>query len=371
MSREFSDLVKAVGDCKSKQEEDRIILREVALLRIRLSERDSAARMKELCVRMMYCEMLGHPVEFGYIHAVNLTQRTNLMEKRTGYLAASLFLDSKSELLILLVNTLQRDLKSQNPWEVCAALSAMTRLIGAETVPAVLKQVIDLLGHANDQVRKKATMALHRFLQTCPLAVQDQLDLFKRALCDRDPSVMSASLCAIHDLAKQDPATYQNLVPSLVIILKQVRGALRFPLEVDRGAQRHRRGAASRPWVPCSGDARPAGSHAARDGAQVAEHRLSREFDYHRMPAPWIQIKLLKILAALGHANQRASEEMYEVLQDVMRRAAELGTSIGYAVTYECVRTVTRIYPQARPRPHGRVAERRRGGTGRSGEGVG
>ena len=223
MSREFSDLVKAVGDCKSKQEEDRIIQREVALLRVRLSERDSAARMKELCVRMMYCEMLGQPVEFGYIHAVNLTQRTNLMEKRTGYLAASLFLDSKSELLILLVNTLQKDLKSQNPWEVCAALSAMTRLIGSETVPAVLKQVVDLLSHTNDQVRKKATMVLHRFLQTCPSAVQDHLDLFKRALCDRDPSVMSASLCAIHDLARQEPAMYQNLVPSLVIILKQVR----------------------------------------------------------------------------------------------------------------------------------------------------
>jgi hypothetical protein len=38
------------------------------------------------------------------------------------------------------------------------------------------------------------------------------------------------------------------------------------------------------------------------------EHRLSRDFDYHRIPAPWIQLKLLRILAILGANDQRASE---------------------------------------------------------------
>jgi len=51
-------------------------------------------RMRELIIRMMYCEMLGHRVEFGYIHAVNMAQRPAITEKRTGYLAATLFLDS-------------------------------------------------------------------------------------------------------------------------------------------------------------------------------------------------------------------------------------------------------------------------------------
>ena len=118
------DLVRAIGDCKSKQEEDSIVGREVVNLRVRLADASAQGRMRELMIRMMYCEMLGHRVEFGYIHAVNLTQRPTLTEKRTGYLAASLFLDSASELLILLVNTLQRDLKSTNHWVVCAALSS-------------------------------------------------------------------------------------------------------------------------------------------------------------------------------------------------------------------------------------------------------
>ena len=38
----------------------------------------------------------------------------------------------------------------------------------------------------------------------------------------QDPSVMGASLCALHDLVALDPAPFRNLVPSLCSILKQV-----------------------------------------------------------------------------------------------------------------------------------------------------
>ena len=34
--------------------------------------------------------------------------------------------------------------------------------------------------------------------------------------------------------------------------------------------------------------------------SQVVSRRLPSEFDYHGVPAPWIQLRLLRILALLG-----------------------------------------------------------------------
>ena len=37
----------------------------------------------------------------------------------------------------------------------------------------------------------------------------------------QDPSVMSAALCALHDVIARDPQPYKNLIPSFISILKQ------------------------------------------------------------------------------------------------------------------------------------------------------
>lgn len=187
--------------------------------------------------------------------------------------------------------------RSTNVLEVTAALIAVTKLVTEDMIPAVITDVLNLLNHDMELVRKKAVSALHRFYQMDKGSVLDHVDKIRRTLCDRDPSVMGATLPLFQAMIVDDVMQFKDLVPSFVSILKQ-----------------------------------------------IIEHRLPREFDYHRIPAPWIQMNLVRILALLGRGDQVSSEGMYEVLAEVMKRA-DTGINVGYAVVYECVNAVINIYP--------------------------
>lgn len=264
-SREFDSLIRAIGECKSKAEEDALISREVEILKPRLKDPKMDKRwLKELLVRLIYVEMLGQDASWAHVKALQACSETNLLTKKASietmsdyahtrqpvpttasvtsgkhshamptwcimqcacmlqvaYLASSLFLDYKDDTIILVVNTLSTDLRSDNyligelhsthclrhrcrlvnspaqpklNWHlaaVCAALTAICKLISPDLINAVLPRTVELLTHQRELVRKKAVMALHRYLQLDPerdgpLAGIDLDRHLRQALCDK------------------------------------------------------------------------------------------------------------------------------------------------------------------------------------------
>jgi AP-4 complex subunit epsilon-1 len=74
LSKELLDLVKSIGESRSKQEEDKIITAEAQILKQKFNERNMPEKkLRELLIRAIYVEMLGHDASFAHIHAVNLT----------------------------------------------------------------------------------------------------------------------------------------------------------------------------------------------------------------------------------------------------------------------------------------------------------
>ncbi|XP_027426563.1 AP-4 complex subunit epsilon-1 isoform X1 [Zalophus californianus] len=299
-SSRLGGLVRGITALTSKHEEEKLIQQELSNLKATVSAPATTLKMmKECMVRLIYCEMLGYDASFGYIHAIKLAQQGNLLEKRVGYLAVSLFLHENHELLLLLVNTVVKDLQSTNLVEVCMALTIVSQIFPREMIPAVLPLIEDKLQHSKEIIRRKAVLALYKFHLIAPNQVQHIHIKFRKALCDRDVGVMAASLHIYFRMIKENPSGYKDLTGSFVTILKQVVGG-----------------------------------------------KLPVDFNYHSVPAPWLQIQLLRILGLLGKDDQRTSELMYDVLDESLRRA-ELNHNVTYAILFECVHTVYSIYPKS------------------------
>ena len=148
LSKELFDVIQAIADTRSKQEEDKIILREILSLKNRVKEKNpNLKRLKEMIISAIYIEMLGHDASFCYIQAVNLTQSKSFPLKKIGYLACCLFLNENSEFLLLLVSAIQKDLQSKKEEDVSLALTALGKLLCNMIVFAVSEPVLKLLSH--------------------------------------------------------------------------------------------------------------------------------------------------------------------------------------------------------------------------------
>ncbi|KAJ0069168.1 hypothetical protein NL108_003085 [Boleophthalmus pectinirostris] len=317
-------LIRGITELTSKHEEEKLIQRELASLKDQVSSPNTSMRqMKEAMVRAIYCEMLGYEASFTYIHAIKLAQQGSILDKRVGYLAVCLFLNENHELLLLLVNTVLKDLQSTNLIEVCMALTVVSQMFPKDMIPAILPLVEEKLNHSKEIIRRKAVLALYKFYLIAPNQVQHIHNKFRKALCDKDPGVMFASLHIYLQMIKDNPEGYKDLTASFVTILKQ-----------------------------------------------VVSGKLPMDFNYHSVPAPWLQIQLLRILSILGKNDQNASEIMYDVLDESLKRA-EINHNITYgefkisiccldytpfyitlspflaAILYECVKCIYTVYPNS------------------------
>eukprot|EP01135_Chromosphaera_perkinsii_P003866 Nk52_evm2s260 gene=Nk52_evmTU2s260 len=305
----FSNLIRRVSAAESKLEEDWIISKERDTLQEVISQPEiSVKRMKDYLLCLIYCDMLGYDVSFGHIHAINFLQKgKSPAEKRVGYLAVCTFMHPKHDLLLLLINSLQKDISSSNYSDVCSALSLVSFVLAPDMIPAIAPAVKKLIAHDLALVRKKAIMVMFKMETSDDFGKNFDFDfvseVIKKGLLDKDPSVMAATLHWLQDLGKRHYKTgsvglLREYIPPLLNILQQ-----------------------------------------------ILANRLPRDYEYHSVPAPWLQIRILKILGCLARGNRAASIPLYPVLLQILKRGVQSWGQVGFSVVYECIRVATLIYP--------------------------
>ena len=361
MSDEFVSLVKEIGETRSKDEEVAIVEGEVAKLRglckanestalllqggkkgVKADGAETARRLRELLVRLVYCEMLGQPVPFGYMLAINCTQFPRLSVKRAGFLAVSLMVSPADELNLLNTSTIRKSLESPNYLEVCMALNTLCRLVTAKTVGFFFPVVKDLLAkHQRAVVRKKAVSAVYAMMCTRPDPddIRGVEDLFRDALCDKDPSVMVATLGVLRELLASEQARILDSNDKDHDSSSSSSSSSGGGSNNSSSKEEELKESVSK-WVDLV-------QPLVTIQNQVIGKRLPRGYDYMGMPAPWVQMDLVELLGILGRGNARASEKMYECLESTFRAALAYKPSVAAMVVYSCIRTIMSIVPSA------------------------
>ncbi|KAL3887140.1 hypothetical protein ACJMK2_027093 [Sinanodonta woodiana] len=253
--------------------------------------------MRDYLGRVIYCAILGYDVSFSYIHAVKLAQQGKGFEKRMGYLSSSILLNDRHELIVLLINTIQKDLTSSNLLDNCIALTATCQLVNSEMIPVLLQFVLKKLKHPRELVRLKAVVCLHRFLVQAPDIVQHILPEFEIILCDKEPGVMAATVNVFHHLIKTDPEKYISVAEKMIMIMQQ-----------------------------------------------ILSRKMPVIFEYHTIPFPWLQIKILQCLAWIGAKVHSISQLMIPLLKEVLQRT-NMKESLAFGILYECILCITSIKP--------------------------
>ena len=283
--------------CKTSAEERALIAKESAAIRGSLKEGESAYRHRNVA-KLMFMHMLGYPTHFGQMECVRLIASAGFPEKRVGYLGLMILLDERQEVTMLVTNSIKNDLGHKNHFIVGLALCSLGNICTAEMARDVAPEVAALLSSKNSYVRKKAALCAIRVIKKVPELADGFLEGASNLLADRHHGVLLCAVTLALQLCRVDPAhraMFRAHVPTLVRILKSL---------IHSGYS--------------------------------AEHDVSGHAD------PFLQVKLLRLLATLGAGDADASDAMSDVLANVASNT-DGSKNAGNAILYEAVTAIVGV----------------------------
>lgn len=154
------------------------------------------------------------------------------------------------------------------------------------------------LTSSNPYIRKKAALALIRILKRVPELAEDHIDGIVALIKDRSHGVLIAAMQLMADVATAMPGLNDKLMRVVPSLVKMLRNLLNLG--------------------------------------------YSPEHDISGIADPFLQVKLLRILAVLGKNDNQASEAMNDILAQVATNT-ETNRNAGNAILYECVKAIMNV----------------------------
>ncbi|KAL2759582.1 hypothetical protein ACRALDRAFT_2093068 [Sodiomyces alcalophilus JCM 7366] len=303
-------LVQFIADlrnARARDLEEKRINKELANIRQKFKDGNlNGYHKKKYVCKLLYIYILGWNVDFGHLEAVNLISAHKYSEKQIGYLAMTLFLHEEHELLHLVVNSIRKDLLEHNELFNCLALHAIANVGGKEMGEALSGEVHRLLIAPTSKtfVKKKAALTLLRLYRKHPEIVQPQwAERIISLMDDPDLGVALSVTSLVMTLAQDNLEQYKAAYPKAAAKLKRI----------------------------------------------VVDNEFTPDYLYYKVPCPWIQVKLLRLLQYFPPSDDTHVREMIrESIQKILNLALEQTKNVQQnnaqnAVLFEAINLVIHL----------------------------
>ena len=187
-----------VSLCLDREEEKILVTRQLDLLTARLAQKNVNPGVAcDSMVRLLYIYMLGYDVSAALDHCVKLAGSSNILARKMGYLSSSLMIPPSDKLLLLLTNSIIRDISSNNIVDVQLGLVAAANIVNSsmlDLVPLLVCRAAGLLKHRSHLVRSKSLILLDWLCQLDPSQWPPVSTAVIHCLEDVNPGVVTFAL---------------------------------------------------------------------------------------------------------------------------------------------------------------------------------
>ncbi|KAG9509886.1 AP-3 complex subunit delta, partial [Fragariocoptes setiger] len=206
--KNLTDLVRGIRN--NKDNEAAYIAQSIEEIKEELKMPNINAKANAVA-KLTYLQMIGYDISWAAFNIIEVMSSNKFTHKRIGYLASSQCFRLNTDVLMLTINMIRRDLCSRNMYEAGCAMSGLSCFMSSDLGRELFNDVIKLLSSTKPYLRKKAILLIYKILINFPDALPEVLPKLEEKLDDPDQGVQSSAVNVICELARKEPRKYLHL----------------------------------------------------------------------------------------------------------------------------------------------------------------
>lgn len=221
----LSDLVKGIR--ASKRDTALFISSCIAEIKSEISSTDAHVKANAL-QKLTFLQMMGYHMSWASFATIEVMSSTRFAHKRIGYLAASQAFTQDTDVILLTINLLKKELRAamvvggsmNGVYEAGLAINCLSNIVTEDLARELLPDVTQLTLHPQPYLRKKAILCLLKLFMKYPQGLRLTFPRIQEVLLnDTNSSVTSCAVNVITELSDKNPKNYLVLAPSFFALL--------------------------------------------------------------------------------------------------------------------------------------------------------